>query len=95
MGFKLGGVLVALALAVGGCSASKQVAPKAGAETARAPVAKRHGPCASNQHCPVGLYCTTEDGMCHRDPSCKTKDQCAKVCYGSCIARRGFALTLQ
>jgi hypothetical protein len=42
--------------------------------------------CVTSDTCPYG-HCTTEDGVCARDPNCTPNLTCPMVaCYGSCVA---------
>lgn len=48
-------------------------------------VAQTTGRCTSSLDCPVGTYCTTEDGVC--DSLCDpTAQACPDVCAGTCRA---------
>ena len=42
--------------------------------------------CVTSDTCPYG-HCTTEDGVCKRDPNCTPNLTCPMVaCYGTCVA---------
>jgi hypothetical protein len=89
------GMVMGLALGVTSC-ATEQPVRHVKAPRAKATVT-RFETCAANQHCPSGFYCTTEDGVCDRNPQCGRKQSCAKLCYGACqpLKFAGQGLTIR
>lgn len=65
------------------CVEDKSNPPQARCEAINPPPAG----CASTAQCPAGLVCSTELGMCGRNPNCRDGAACDAACWGTCVMK--------